>query len=199
MKRALMVAGAVVAVFVLTVVLSAVIFPDARKVAKDAAADVTDSNGCALTGIVVLEAQAVPSASKVPCVLDTLVGWTEGTQQVENGSSRHTYQTTSTEGAQWVIELHPTCNPPAEASTAPFGDKDVTRRRTDRIEGTIAIHEEWYVFAGGCAYYEVTIPERFDEQRLFRELELSFRLIDRTAINASVERRSDGAFGLDPA
>ena len=199
MKRALFIGSGAIVLLVITLVATAVIFPDGRDAARSAAADIADTTGCTLTGIVVLQAQAVPTASKVPCVLGTLVGWNAGTQQVENGSAKFSYATTSSEGAKWTIELHPSCTPAPNATIAAFDSPGVVRRRTDRIENDIAEHDEWYTFAGGCAFYQVTIPDRFDEQKLFDELETAFRLVDRSAIDRSVRARSGGAFGLDPS
>lgn len=198
MKRFLIASAAVLTVFVLSVFVFAAMASNDDKV--DAAGrEVTDPNGCALTGVVVLEAQAVPSATKVPCVVDELVGWTDGTQQIEKGSSTLTYATTSSEGAQWTIRLQPSCTPPPDATADPTSPAGVRRHSADRKDGLTAVHEEWFQFEGGCASYVVTIPERYDEERVFDELETSFRLIDRSAINESVRKRSDGAFGLDPS
>ena len=199
MKRFFIASAAVLVVFVLTAFVAAAVSGPDQGAVGAAADDVTDPNGCALTGVVVLEAQAVPSATKVPCVIDELVGWTDGTQQIEKGSSTLTYATTSSEGAQWTIRLQPSCSPPPDATVDPTSASGVRRHSADHKDGLTAVHEEWFQFDGGCASYVVTIPERYDEQRVFDELETSFRLIDRAAINDSVRKRSDGAFGLDPS
>jgi hypothetical protein len=199
MKRFFIASAVVLALFVLTVFVAAAVSGPDQGAVGAAANDATDPNGCALSGVVVLEAQAVPTATKVPCVIDELVGWTDGTQHIERGSSTLTYATTSSEGAQWTIQLRPTCTLPPDATPDPTTAGGVRRHSADRKEDTNAVHEEWFQFDGGCASYVVTIPDRYDEQRVFDELETSFRLIDRSAIDASVRKRSDGAFGLDPS
>ena len=45
----------------------------------------------------------------------------------------------------------------------------------------------------------VRIPDRYDEQRIFTELDAAFTLVPRAEVNRYIENRSDGDFGLDPS
>ncbi len=198
MKRFFIASTTILTVFVLTVFLVAALSGDVPGAAGTKAAQATEEDGCALSGIVVLEAQSVPTATKVPCVVDELVGWTLRSQEVENGSSTLVYATTSAEGAQWTIRLQPSCSPPPTATSGPSTDPAVRRHSSDRREDTSVVNEEWFQFDGGCASYVVSIADRYEEQRVFDELEAAFGLVDRSDIDDSVRRRSDGAYGLDP-
>jgi hypothetical protein len=89
--------------------------------------------------------------------------------------------------------------PPAEATPEPDPPvPGVQLHSLDSNNGTIAVHEQWYQFTGGCVASRIAIPDRFDEQRIFDELDASFDLVARSTVNDFVYAESDGNFGLDP-
>lgn len=153
---------------------------------------------CPTQGYVVLEAQAVTSARQVPCVADTLEGWALASEHYETGVARLVYRTGTDAGAEWIIELRATCTPDARATPDPEDERHYERTGIDLHEGDIAVHAQWYEFAGGCVTSRVEIPDRYDEQRIFDELDAAFTLVDRAEVDRYVAARSGGDFGLDP-
>lgn len=157
---------------------------------------------CYARRYIVLQAQSVPTAQLIPCVTDTLDGWTLATESYSNDGSSVSWGTSSSStdsgaGAGWSVSLHPSCTPPADATVEP-SVKGATVHSQETNENSVAVHQEWYQFTGGCVVSRIAIPDRFDEQRIFDELGDSFDLVSRAAVNDYVRADSDGDFGLDP-
>jgi hypothetical protein len=161
------------------------------------------TTNCVARRYIILEAQSVPSAQLVPCVSEDLEGWVLSNENYTNGESSISWGTNagttdSGVGAGWKLELAPSCTPPPAATVEPDLN-GATRRSLDTNANSIAIHQEWFQFTGGCVTSTSSIPDRFDEQRIFDELDAAFTLAPRAAVNDYVRVESDGAFGLDPA
>lgn len=163
------------------------------------------SSACVARRYIIVSAQSVPSAQLVPCVSENLEGWvlagesyTNGEASISWGTNAGTTDAGAGAGAGWKLTLTPSCAPPAGAAAEP-DVTGATYRSLDTNENGIAIHQAWYQFTGGCVTSRASIPDRFDEQRIFDELDAAFTLVPRSAVNDVVRNESNGTFGLDPA
>jgi hypothetical protein len=143
-----------------------------------------------------LQAQSVPSASRVPCVR-TLPGWTVAGANARNGWSGFTLNHDRAGGRAVVARLAATCDP-AGATEVPSERPGVrhyqrTERRTGRFIAT------WYdQFPGGCVTYR--LQSTTDTQGTFAaEAPLVLGLTTRQALQQALDERSNGRLHLDPA
>ena len=143
-----------------------------------------------------LQAQSVPSASRVPCVR-TLPGWTVAGANARNGWSGFTLNHDRAGGRAVVARLAATCDP-AGATEVPSERPGVrhyqrTERRTGRFTAT------WYdQFPGGCVTYR--LQSTTDTQGTFAaEAPLVLGLTTRQALQQALDERSNGRLHLDPA
>jgi tRNA A-37 threonylcarbamoyl transferase component Bud32/membrane-associated phospholipid phosphatase len=142
-----------------------------------------------------LQAQAVPSASLVPCV-ELLPGWRMLGANARNGWSGFTLDHDQAGNRAVVVQLTPACDP-AGASEMPSQRPGVrhyerTERTTDRFVAT------WYdQFPGGCVTYRLRsttdIGGKFATQA---PLVLGFTT--RQALQQALEERSNGRLHLAP-
>jgi hypothetical protein len=150
------------------------------------------------TGPVLLMAQAVPTASQIPCVDLKPAGWTVGETFVRNGRARFTLDSDRVgQGAVQVI-LERTCK---------FGR--VTRVPSDhpdtrRFQEVIAIEPGkryqgavYYVFRGGCVTYRLDFRGG-DQARPLGEVTLALGFVTRAAVAKGLSDFSDGRVQLDP-
>lgn len=157
-------------------------------------------SNCLEKKYVIMEAQSVQGAQLIPCLGDALDGWDRANENYSNDGSEIGMTTGETNGATLTIALHATCTP--DASATPRKDEspdyDVVETTTTNPDNSVQ-YKEWYTFAGGCAVSDLTIPHRFDEQRIFDELDASFYLLPRSAVNDQVLHETDGQLTLDPS
>jgi hypothetical protein len=150
------------------------------------------------TALVVLMAQAVPTASQLPCVELRPPGWTVGDVFVRNGRARFNLDSdrVGLKAVQVVLEQFCTIG---EATRVP-SDHAGTRRYQEiisiepgrRYQG--AVH---YLFPGGCVTYRLDF--RSDEQaRPLGEVSLALGFVTRDALRQTVEEVTDGRVPLDP-
>lgn len=102
----------------------------------------------------ILAAQAVPTASLLPCIEEFPVGWIFGGSEIENGSASF-WLDSDRAGFQAVrVFLTETCDVSEAVEIAPGQDEAGTRR----FEKPISLRPEfvadrYYVFEGGCVTY----------------------------------------------
>jgi len=142
-----------------------------------------------------LQAQAVPSASLVPCVRDLPVGWSLGNVAVNDGRAvidlHH-----DRAGNAMEARLTAGCDPAGSAEVA-SGQPGV--RRYERVErqapASTAVRYE--VFPGGCLTTRITAPrEHRAEVAAGSAGILGFTARDQ--LRRALEERSDGRLRLDP-
>jgi tRNA A-37 threonylcarbamoyl transferase component Bud32 len=133
-----------------------------------------------------LEAQSVPSASKVPCLSSLPLGWTFQKLEVRDGQSR-LIMTSDRAGFEAVdITLTSGCDTSGatEVSSDEPGTRHFERISTlqDRYAGV-----RYYVFEGGCASYRFDF-EGVGRSALAEEVSLAFSFRDRTDISEIHEK-----------
>jgi tRNA A-37 threonylcarbamoyl transferase component Bud32/membrane-associated phospholipid phosphatase len=143
-----------------------------------------------------LQAQAVPSASLVPCV-ELLPGWSVLGANARKGWSEFTLNHDQAGDRAVVVRLTPACDP-AGATEIPSQRPGVrhyeqTERRTDRFTAT------WYdQFPGGCVTSR--LRSTTDTQgRFATQAPLVLGFTTRQALQHALEERSNGRLHLDPA
>jgi len=142
-----------------------------------------------------LQAQAVPSASLVPCVQDLPVGWSVAEVAVNNGRSVITLNHDRAGAAALVVRLTMACNPTGAVET-PTAEPGVrSYKRIQQLKGEYSA--TWYDrFPGGCVTYR--LDSRSDLQgRFASEAPLLFGFRSRQVLRQALHERSGGRLQLD--
>ena len=143
-----------------------------------------------------LQAQSVPSASRVPCVR-SLPGWTVAGANARNGWSGFTLDHDRAGERAVVVRLAATCDP-AGATEVPSDRPGVRHyQRTERHPGRFAA--TWYDrFPGGCVTYQLQSTTDI-EGTFATEAPLVLGFVTRQALQQALDERSNGRLHLDPA
>jgi hypothetical protein len=150
------------------------------------------------TAVVVLMAQAVPTASQLPCVELLPAGWRVSDVFVRNGRVRFSLDSdrVGTHAVQVVLEQF--CR--LGRVTRVPSDHPGTRRFQEvisidpdrRYQGAV-----YYLFPGGCVTYRLDF--RSDEQaRPLGEVSLALGFVTRDALRQTLSDFTDGKVPLDP-
>jgi tRNA A-37 threonylcarbamoyl transferase component Bud32 len=143
-----------------------------------------------------LQAQAVPSASLVPCV-ELLPGWRMLGANARNGWSGFTLDHDRAGNRAVVVRLTPACDP-GGATEMPSQRPGVrhyeqTERTTDRFVAT------WYdQFPGGCVTSRLNSTSDVDGT-FATEAAHVLGFVTRQALQQTLAQRSNGRLRLDPA
>jgi hypothetical protein len=144
-----------------------------------------------------LMAQAVPSASLVPCVQLVPVGWTLAAVKVQDGRARLSFDTDRAGAAAVVVELTASCD--LAGATEVTSEQSGARRylRVDRNSSEASAIRA-YTFPGGC------VTQRFrgagpSALRLTDTASTEFGFITREALGQALSRRSGGRLTFDAA
>jgi hypothetical protein len=143
-----------------------------------------------------LQAQAVPSASLVPCV-ELLPGWRMLGANARNGWSGFTLDHDRAGNRAVVVRLTPACDPTG-ATQLPSQWPGVrhyeqTERRTDRFSAT------WYdQFPGGCVTSRLASTSDLDGA-FATQAPRVLGFATRQALQQALAQRSNGRLRLDPA
>jgi hypothetical protein len=150
------------------------------------------------TALVLLMAQAVPSASQLPCVELLPAGWSVSDVFVRNGRVRFALDSdrVGTHAVQVVLER--TCafgrvtRVPSDHPGTRRYQEVISIEPGERYRG--AVH---YVFPGGCVTYRLDF--RSDEQaRPLGEVTLALGFVARDAMRKTLSDVTDGKVQLDP-
>ena len=150
------------------------------------------------TALVILMAQAVPTASQLPCVELLPAGWSVSDIFVRNGRVRFSLDSdrVGSRAVQVVLERFCTFG---RVTRVP-SDHPGTRRYQEvisidpgrRYQGAI-----YYLFPGGCVTYRLDF--RSDEQaRPLGEVSLALGFVSRDALRQTLRDFTDGKVPLDP-
>jgi hypothetical protein len=150
------------------------------------------------TTLVVLMAQAVPTATQLPCIELLPAGWSVSDIFVRNGRARFALDSDRVghHAVQVVLERFCTLG----KTTRVPSDHPGTRRYQEvisiepgrRYQG--AVH---YLFPGGCVTYRLDF--RSDEQaRPLTEVSLALGFLPRDAVRQTVSDYTNGRLRLDP-
>jgi hypothetical protein len=150
------------------------------------------------TPLVLLMAQAVPSASQLPCVELLPAGWAVSDVYVRNGRVRFALDSDRVGRHAVQVMLERTCN--FGRVTRVPSDHPGTRRYQEvisiepgrRYQGAI-----YYLFPGGCVTYRLDFHS--DEQaRPLGEVSLALGFVTRDAMRKRLSDFTDGKLQLDP-
>ena len=125
------------------------------------------------SAIFILSAQAVPSATLLPCTLPLPGGWSHGGTQVRAGLVRFWLDSDRAGTGAAELTLTPTCDLAGATALAPSADEaGLQRYGLRRYEGPLARHPgatvRYFQFTGGCVTYRLaftrqTAPALFDQ------------------------------------
>jgi hypothetical protein len=146
----------------------------------------------------ILIAQSVQSATRLPCITGYPAGWSFLDKDVRRDSTTY-WLTSSVVGvASRVIEVQLTasCEPEGE----PFTDPRAVG--ADAYRSTSATGEaRSYVFEGGCVVEQIMLPPETTDPAVLEQAKGMLGFIDRQALATTLEERYDvtlcGA-GADP-
>ena len=150
------------------------------------------------TAVVMLMAQAVPTASQLPCVELLPAGWSVRDVFVRNGRVRFTLDSDRVGAHAVQVVLEQFCS--FGRVTRVPSDHPGTRRYQEvisiepgrRYQGAV-----YYLFPGGCVTYRLDF--RSDEQaRPLGEVSLALGFVTRDALRQTLADFTDGRVPLDP-
>jgi tRNA A-37 threonylcarbamoyl transferase component Bud32/membrane-associated phospholipid phosphatase len=153
--------------------------------------------GCSDREPLWLMAQAVPSASLVPCVQLLPVGWTLADVKVQDGRGRISFNTDRAGQAAVVVELTASCD---LTGAVELSSEQQTARRYLRIERNpagVAITRA-YTFPGGCVTQRLLAPAA-SRQQLASEASFGLGFTTRQELRQALSQRSSGRLELDAA
>jgi tRNA A-37 threonylcarbamoyl transferase component Bud32/membrane-associated phospholipid phosphatase len=153
--------------------------------------------GCSEREALWLMAQAVPSASLVPCVPLLPVGWTLADVRVQDGRARISFDTDRAGAAAVVVELTASCD---LAGAVELTSEQPTARRYLRVERNAAevSFTRAYTFPGGCVTQRLVAPAA-SRQQLASEAGFGLGFTTRQELQQALRQRSSGRLTLDAA
>ena len=124
------------------------------------------------SSIFVLEAQAVPSATLIPCVLPLPGGWRYGGSQVRSGLARFWLDSDRAGAHAAEVRLTRACDVAGAAQLPPASGSAPVRRYQEPAARQPAATVRYYLFTGGCVRYRFsftrqTAPGLFDQADQF--------------------------------
>ena len=102
---------------------------------------------------VILMAQSVETASRVPCLDSLPVGWSFDSLYVRDGSSRFLLSYDRENTRPVTVLLKPSCDT-SGASEVPSDEEGTRRFERIRVIGDVFSGDRIYTFEGGCVRYE---------------------------------------------
>jgi hypothetical protein len=141
----------------------------------------------------VLLAQAVPRATKIPCIASYPAGWHYASMSVRNGQARFTLDSDRAGISAVKVHLQASCD--LTGATEIPSDEPGTRR----FERIISVVDDFkavrsYSFTGGCITYSFDFGRQ--GRALVNEVSVAIGFIDRAAVDALVRERSGGDLHL---
>jgi hypothetical protein len=150
------------------------------------------------TALVILMAQAVPTASQLPCVELLPAGWSVSDVFVRNGRVRFALDSDRVGMHAVVVVLQQFCTfgkvtrvPSDHAGTRRYQEV-ISIEPGRRYQGAV-----YYLFPGGCVTYRLDF--RSDEQaRPLGEVSLALGFVTRDALRRTLSDFTEGRVPLDP-
>ncbi len=108
--------------------------------------------GCHTTDTLVLMAQSVPSADRVPCIANLPAGWKFDDLDVRRGTSSFSLDSDRAGHRAVVVRLFPSCRPSRATEIA---SDEAGTQRLERVESVVGEYRgiRYYIFDGGCVTY----------------------------------------------
>lgn len=148
---------------------------------------------CRQTDTLVLMAQSVPSAERVPCIAAFPVGWQLHSVSIRSGRSFFTIDSDRAGPRAVQVVLKPECD--VQGSTEIATDEPGTRRyeRVTTVVGGFT-GTRYYTFPGGCVEYRFNF--RSAGMALVNEVSLALGFTTRAALADEVARSTGGVARL---
>ena len=150
--------------------------------------------------VLTLMAQAVPSATLIPCVRLVPASWRHGEVDVRRGEASFAFASASVDSPDAVpvrVVLSDGCD--VTGATEVPTDEPGTRRweRLRQVAPTY-VGDRFYVFDGGCARLSFTLSGT-DRVQAVGEASLAIGFTPRGVLQAAVRERGEGRWELDPS
>jgi hypothetical protein len=136
----------------------------------------------------ILVAQSVQEATRLPCIAGYPAGWSFLDKDVRQGSTTYWLSSSVVGVASKVIEVQllPSCEPQGEPFTEP---------RAVGADAYLSIsatgETRTYVFEGGCVVETINLPPDGMDPGILKEARSTLGFLDREALAAELERRFD--------
>jgi tRNA A-37 threonylcarbamoyl transferase component Bud32/membrane-associated phospholipid phosphatase len=146
-----------------------------------------------------LQAQAVPTAELVPCVVSLPVGWSFRLLTVNNGRSRITVDHDRAGSETIDVRFTDSCD--VTGATEVVADVPGARRfERDPVDGTDTILTWYEVFPGGCATARLSSGSAAPGvvTDVTEEASRVIGFVPRADLARALDERSDGRLQLDP-
>jgi hypothetical protein len=162
-------------------------------------APVCEYRGSPGTPIMVLEAQAVPTASLLPCVKLLPSGWSlsGGALLLRNGEARFALDSDRVGVRAVTVVLQPSCEL-AGATRVPSDEAGAERyERIDTLTAERFTGAQLYVFPGGCVTYRFAFT---GEGRAvpISEVTQALGFVSRADVRTAIDAFTRGRYQLDP-
>jgi hypothetical protein len=151
------------------------------------------------TQFVVLMAQAVPSASQLPCIELLPAGWTVSDVFVRNGRVRFALNSDRVGMHAVQVVLERTCQLGGAKVTRVPSDEPGTRRyeRIGEVRPGVGFTgTRFYLFQGGCVTYQLQFHGE-ERARPIGEVTLSLSFVTRDAMRSLIRETTHGRADLD--
>ncbi|MDQ1721518.1 MAG: hypothetical protein QOI26_1252 [Pseudonocardiales bacterium] len=150
-----------------------------------------------LSSALLLVAQSVPTATRLPCVRALAAGWTFRRLDARTNRARFTLDS-DREGASAVtVTLERNCDVSAAAEVA---SDEAGTHRFDRVASPSSGYrgDRFYVYDGGCVTYHLNLGGKTGAEPVQAISEM-LQFVDRDVLRRYVHHYSDGRFELDAA
>jgi hypothetical protein len=149
--------------------------------------------------MILLEAQAVPSATLLPCVQLLPAGWSVSDVFIHNGRARFTLDSDRVGPKAVTVVLERYCRVP-RVHRVP-SDESGTRRYEEIgavRPGVGFTGTRFYLFQGGCVTYQFQFRGE-ERAEPIGEVTLAVSFVTRGAVRTQVQQDTGGLAKLDPA
>ena len=146
---------------------------------------------CGNSAALILAAQAVPSATKVPCISALPAGWSFGDARIHTGEA--TMWLNSDLGGSHAVEVRLAASCP-DLGGAEVPSEELGTRRFERPTSVdpAPAGDRFYTFDGGCVRYRYAFDAGAPSSLVF-DIDAALSLQDRRPLVAYVERHDDQA------
>jgi tRNA A-37 threonylcarbamoyl transferase component Bud32/membrane-associated phospholipid phosphatase len=144
---------------------------------------VTTRPECGMSHTMILMAQAVPSATLLPCIATLPSGWTFGGAAFQNDQAQFWLDNDRAGARALVVTLRPRCDVAGELRVHP------DESGTSRFETVAFPKRRSYLFRGACATFDLSYPLAVSS--LVSDVDSAIRFTRRSALVEFV-RRSEG-------
>ncbi|MGH8837124.1 MAG: phosphatase PAP2 family protein [Actinomycetes bacterium] len=150
--------------------------------------DVFTTPTCKAQRVTVLMAQAVPSATEVPCIAALPVGWTFAGATVQDGQAR--FWLDSDRGGEQAITVTLTRTCDTSGARVASSDEPAVQRldNAEAAENGGSGVDRFYRFEGGCVSHDYSFA---GDSELIAEAELTLGLLPRDRLVAYVRAQDD--------